>query len=81
MKNSQIILIFLGFACLILFNFMLDTAVKWKPGIKHIGTFEVREDVSTVYDIKAGNRACLAIVTKFKGQNQNHYFFSCPQER
>jgi hypothetical protein len=81
MNTKTIFTITVCVALLIAFWFGLDSARKWTSGVKEIGEFSTKGSATKVYDIKAGNRACMAIVTHFDANQMPQFFFSCPQER
>jgi len=65
------------FACWFLFG----NVHHFFPGITKIGEFSTGAVEHEVFDVKAGNRACLVISSQVKDQPQPRFFFSCPQER
>jgi len=79
--NKNILQVSISLALLMCLYFALDSATKWTSGVKRIDSFNVQGAATDVYDVKAGNRACLVLVTKFEKQETPQFFFSCPQER
>ena len=66
---------------LIAASFFFASFEKFFPGITHIGSFKTFDIEHDVFDVKAGNRACLVVSSKFKNEDNPRFFFSCPQER
>lgn len=61
--------------------FLFGQVQHFFPGTTRIGTFKTFGTEHEVYDVKAGNRACLMVATKFERDPNPRFFFSCPQER
>lgn len=79
--NKNILQATIAIALLMCLAFALDSARKWSSGAKRIDSFNAMGVATDVFDIKAGNRACLVFVSKFENQPQPQFFFSCPQDR
>lgn len=61
--------------------FLFGQVQQFFPGITKIGNFKTGTVAHEVFDVKAGNRACLIISSAFENEPAPRFFFSCPQER
>ena len=71
-----------GAICVVILFAVLATSFpKMFSGVTSIGKFSTYGTETEVYDVKAGNRACLIIITKMPNDPDPRFFFSCPQDR
>lgn len=81
MSYGKMTLTFFFVTALLALYILGENIHKFFPGITRVGEFKTGNVSHEVYDLKAGNRACLVVSSQFENEPAPRFFFSCPQER